>query len=254
MLYAAVVVFFAVAQRKLQYFPTHQDAAGRGNATWSPWRGGDGELYGYVNAGATPKHLVVFFHGNGGEAIHRTWLGDVVGPKVAVALVEYPGYGGRPGAPTEKAIENSALAAFDALARRFPKLPIVVMGESLGTGVATYVASRRSVDRLALVSPYTDIGAVAALHYPWLPVRLLLRDRYRSLENLTDVRVPLHVVHGDRDDLIPLSEARKLFAAYGGPAKELTVLHGAGHNDMAEAILDRSEAEPFRRFLRRDRL
>lgn len=194
------------------------------------------------------------FHGNGGEALHRQWVVELATPRTAVALVEYPGYGGRRGEPSEKNILRAALEAYDALVLRYPKVPVVVLGESLGTGVAAYLAAHRPVERLALVSPYTSIEDVAAKHYPWLPVRWLLRDRYRTAEFLRQVTVPLAVIHGGDDTLIPAEFAETLVEGYGGASKLLTLLPRVGHNDIADALLSRDGAEPFRRFLRGDRL
>lgn len=249
-LYAAVVVAFAVLQRRLEYFPSREDAAGRGDATFLPWRDSEGIFLGYTRASSAPRQVVLFFHGNGGEALHRNWIGELLPADSAVVLVEYPGYGARPGEPNQTDILREAVRVFDRAHLRWPGVPIVVLGESLGTGVATHVAAERPVERIALIAPYTSIAEVGAKHYPWLPVRFVLHDRYPSTEYLRRASAPLHAVHGKSDEIIPVALAETLVATYGGSTKALTLLDGVGHNDIAAALLTRPEAEPFRRFLR----
>jgi fermentation-respiration switch protein FrsA (DUF1100 family) len=248
--YAAVVLLFALAQRRLQYIPSHEDPSGKGTERFRPWRGPSGELFGYLHGPAKPARVLLFFHGNGGEALHRDWVAPLAGEETLVALVEYPGYGARPGSPSETGLFAAATAAYDLVTAAHPGVPVVAMGESLGTGVASFLASQRPVERLALVSPFTSIGDVAVWHYPWLPVRWLLRDRYESARWLAEARVPLQVVHGDRDDIVPIRFAEALVAGYPGKPKALTRLEGAGHNDLVPALLNRPEAENFRRFVR----
>ena len=249
--YAALVAAVALNQRKLQYFPTHDDAEGRGDAILKPWRTTAGGFLGYRREVSTVKRAVLFFHGNGGEAIHRRWVAEAAGPDATVAWMEYPGYGARPGAPTETAIFAAAEEAYDALAAT--KLPVTVVGESLGTGVASYLASRRPVARLALISPFSSVEDVARYAYPFLPVRWVLSDRYRSVDHLASVRVPLFVVHGEADDMIPASFGRRLHESYRGPDKTFVALPGVGHNDIAPALFRMPEARPFLDFTRNNR-
>ena len=235
-------------QRELLYFPSHLDVGGKGQAPFVPWRRGTGFL-GYVSTARDPKEVVLVFHGNAGEALNRTWIREAVPASTIVVLVEYPGYGARPGTPTETSLYTAAEEAFDA-AREQWKLPIVLVGESLGTGVVTYLASVRTPDRLALISPYSTMADVAAIHYPWLPVRWLIQDRYDSMHHLTKTKVPLSIIHGDKDDLVPMSLGRRLFDGYAGPTKSFVVVPGAGHNDLAFPLVGSLTAAPFRDFLR----
>ena len=248
--YLGVVLLFALAQRRLQYFPSHEDASGKGMDPFRPWRGPSQEFLGYLHGSSKPERLLLFFHGNGGEALHRDWVVRLAADSTLVALVEYPGYGARPGRPSEPALFAAATDAYDRLTATYPNLPVVVMGESLGTGVACYLAAHRTVERLALVSPFTSIVGVAAWHYPWLPVRWMLRDRFESTHWLSGVRTPLHVVHGEQDGIVPIHFAGALFAGYRGQQKTLTRIARVGHNDLVPALLTWSETENFRRFLR----
>lgn len=247
--YVALVVFVYVNQRRLLYFPTHADRNGKGSPRLRPWRDPRGDLLGYCREPiGTPSRAVLFFHGNGGEALDRDWFTDVVPPGAVLCLAEYPGYGARKGEPTEAALFEAALGQFDALVSRWP-VPVTVVGESLGSGVACYLASQRPVARVALVTPFSSAADVAQATYPFLPARLLLKDKYLSLVRAPALSAPLHVIHGTADDIIPLALARRLFDAWGGKPKVFTEVPGAGHNDIYGPILRSPIASSFRAFL-----
>ena len=122
-------------------------------------------------------------------------------------------------------------------ALRFPTFRVDAMyfGESLGTGVATRLASEHAPAGLILRSPFTSLVAVGRYHYPLLPVRLLLRDRFPSIDQAAQIRCPVLVIAGDRDSVVPIDVTRRLYAAFTGP-KTLIEIPGADHND--EALLD----------------
>jgi len=135
----------------------------------------------------------------------------------------------------------------DALARR-PDLDatrIVLVGRSLGTGVATHVAARRPVRGVVLISPYDSMVALARHHYPFLPVRWLLRHRFDSIARAPGIRAPLLAIAGERDVVVPLERSRRLVDAWGGP-KRWVVMPGANHDDLAR---QRPFWEPIRAFL-----
>lgn len=137
---------------------------------------------------------------------------------------------------------------YDALAAR-GKWPVTLAGESLGSGVAVYLASRRPAARVALISPFSSAADVAQATYPFLPARFLLKDRYLSTAYAVRVAAPLHIIHGTADDIIPEALGRKLFEAWPGRPKTFTEIPGAGHNDIYQPILHSAAAEPFRKFL-----
>ncbi|MGH7378363.1 MAG: alpha/beta hydrolase, partial [Candidatus Methylomirabilales bacterium] len=154
-------------------------------------------------------------------ALRRTGAG--------VLLLDYRGYGGSGGAPTEEGLYRDGEAAA-AWVEAQGLGPLVYVGESLGTGVAVEVALRRPPAALVLQSPFTSLTDVAARHYPYLPVRLLLKDRYESLEKIARVSCPVLVIHGDRDSIIPIAQGRKLFEAVPG-RKAFLEVPGGDHND-----------------------
>ena len=148
----------------------------------------------------------------------------------SVLLFDYRGYGGNPGRPTEEGLASDARAAQAWLSAQPGVERIVYFGESLGAAVAVGLAVERPPAALVLRSPFTSLADVGAVHFPWLPVRLLLLDRYPSIERITAVRAPLLVIAGDRDDIVPASLSRRLYDAAAEP-KRFVLVPGAGHND-----------------------
>lgn len=173
---------------------------------------------------------VLVLPGNGGDRSMRAPLALALNRMgSSVLLVDYRGFGGNPGRPSEDGLAEDARAAQSWLAAREQK--IVYFGESLGAAVAVGLAVERPPRALVLRSPFTSLADVGAVHYPWLPVRRLLLDRYPSLERIPSVGVPLLVIAGDRDDVVPEPMSRRLFDAANEP-KRYVLVQGAGHNDL----------------------
>lgn len=173
---------------------------------------------------------VLVLPGNGGDRSMRAPLALALNRMgSSVLLVDYRGFGGNPGRPSEAGLAKDARAAQSWLAAR--EREIAYFGESLGAAVAVGLAVERPPRALVLRSPFTSLPDVGAVHYPWLPVRWLLLDRYPSLERIASVRVPLLVIAGDRDDVVPEPMSRRLFDAANEP-KRYVLVPGAGHNDL----------------------
>ncbi len=180
-------------------------------------------------AGRAP--LVVYYGGNAEEV---SWQAtEPWPPDWTLALVNYRGYGASEGKPSERDFYADALAVIDALALRPDVDPerIVLVGRSLGTGVATHVAAHRPVAGVVLISPYDSMIEVGRRHYPWLPVGLLLRHPFDARSAAPEIRAPLLAIAGSRDFIIPTVHSRRLFDAWGGP-KVWVELPGADHNDL----------------------
>jgi uncharacterized protein len=155
-------------------------------------------------------------------------------PSCATLLVNYRGYGLSSGRPSEAALYGDALAIYDRAVQR-PDIDghhVIVIGRSLGTGVATYVASRRQVAGVVLVSPYDSMVRVAHGVYPFLPVGLLLRHRFESDQRAPSIHAPLLALAAEQDTLIPLERSRRLVEKWAGPSR-LQVLAGVDHNTIA---------------------
>lgn len=180
-------------------------------------------------AGPTPAVLVT--NGNGGDRSGRIALAAALNRiGLSVLLFDYRGYGGNPGKPSEDGTAADARAALAWLAAQSDVEKIVYFGESLGAAVAVGLAVQSPPAGLILRSPFTSLPDVGAMHYPWLPVRWLLTERYPSIDRIHSVHVPVMVIAGDRDDIVPESLSRRLYEAANEP-KRYIVVPGAGHND-----------------------
>lgn len=177
---------------------------------------------------------VVVFQGNAGNRGDRALLGRALADRgYGVLLVGYRGYGGNPGSPTEDGLLADGRAAVAYLESR-PDVDadrLVYFGESLGAAVAIGVADKRPPAALVLRSPFTSLVDVASVHYPFLPVSLLLRDRYPNLERIRGIEVPVLVIAGSADTVVPASQSRSVFEAASEP-KEFVMIDGADHNDV----------------------
>ena len=181
--------------------------------------------------GADRRTAVLVFNGNAGNRSYRAPLGDALAAHgFAVMLLDYRGYGGNPGQPTEAGLRIDALAALAYLEARMEDAPIVYFGESLGTGVAVELALERPPAALILRSPFTSLTDIGRMHYPFLPVGLLLTDRFPSLDRIGAIECPLLVIAGERDRIVSASFSRRLFDAAPQP-KRLLMIPGVGHND-----------------------
>jgi pimeloyl-ACP methyl ester carboxylesterase len=174
---------------------------------------------------------VLVVPGNAGSRLDRVPLARALtAVGFDVLLLEYRGYGGNPGAPTEDGLAADARAAHQHLVTERGVRPeqLVIFGESLGAAVATRLARERPAAALVLRSPFTSLADVGARHYPFLPVRVLLRDRLPVLDTVGTITVPVHVVAGDADEVVPVAQSRAVAAAAGATYVEVP---GARHND-----------------------
>ena len=172
-------------------------------------------------------------NGNAGDRSMRAGLAVAFNRAgFSVLLFDYRGYGGNPGDPSEDGLAADARAAQQWLARQPDVDPrrIAYFGESLGAAVAVGLAVQSPPAALVLRSPFTSLPDVGAVHYPWLPVRRLLLDRYPSIERIASVSAPVLVIAGDRDDIVPMPLSLRLYDAAADP-KRFVLVPGAGHND-----------------------
>jgi pimeloyl-ACP methyl ester carboxylesterase len=241
--YVLVLVLFAALQRRMIYFPTRAGEpallAEAGRVGAEPWREESGGLMGWVvRAQVQPARCrVLVFHGNAGFALHRTYYADGFGPALEadVHVLEYPGYGARAGSPSEVALLEAGETALRQLAREGPS-PVILVGESIGSGVAAGVAARAPelVAGIVFITPMTSLTEVAAHHYPFLPVRLMVADRYPVVDWLRSYRRPIAVTLADEDEVIPKQIGQRLYDSYVGP-KRLWVKPGT-HNTMLARV------------------
>ena len=199
-------------------------------------------------AGTASGMTILVFNGNAGDRSLRVPLAEALSKAGhAVLLTDYRGYGGNPGRPFEAGLIADARAARTWLVERrgIDPATLVYFGESLGTGVAIRLAAEHPPAALVLRSPFPSLAEVGRKHYPFLPVRLLLRDRFSCADRIARVSCPVLVVAGEKDAIIPIEHSRALFEAARGP-KRLVVIPGAGHNDYELAAGDRLTSEVLR--------
>jgi fermentation-respiration switch protein FrsA (DUF1100 family) len=227
-------------QRQLVYFPDASDVPPAGevlpgarDVTLETADGLElGAWYLPADARRDTGLAVLVAPGNGGNRAGRANLARELGDRgFAVLLLDYRGYGGNPGSPSEDGLAADADAAVRALEDLgHPSDRTIFFGESLGTGVVAGLLQRHRPAAVVLRSPFTELADVGRHHYPWLPVRTLLRDRFPVLDPVAGSDVPITVIYGDRDDVVPTELSARV--ADSAPALvERVVLEGAGHND-----------------------
>jgi fermentation-respiration switch protein FrsA (DUF1100 family) len=246
-IFAGLLALLWFGQRRLIYFPVRDvpppDAVGLDNIEAVTFSTRDGlTLHGWFVPSARPASFtMIVFNGNAGNRAYRAEFAAALRARgLALFLFDYRGFGENPGAPTETGLAADARAARAYLATR-PDVDLarlVYFGESLGAAVAVELATEHVPAALILRSPFTSMVDVGRTHYPLLPVGLLLRDRYPSIDRVPRLRCPLLVIAGDRDSIVPLEQSRRLYAA-ASPRKTLAIIEGADHNDHALFVGDR---------------
>jgi len=236
-----LVVVWAL-QRRLIYLPSHATVPPAGQvlpgAQDVAFRTADGlELAGWLvpATGSAKGMAVLVAAGNAGDRSMRAPLASSLAQRgLAVLLFDYRGYGGNPGSPTEDGLAQDVRAAREYLLTTVgvPPERILYYGESLGAAVVVELATEHPPAGLVLRSPFADLASVAREHYPFLPVGLLLRDRYPNLDRIATVRVPTTVVYGTGDSIVPPAQSRQVAEMAGGPVR-LVAVPGADHNDPA---------------------
>lgn len=194
----------------------------------------------YVPAtGPDLGYTVLVANGNGGNRTYRASLAEALRAEgFSVLLFDYRGYGGNPGDPTEAGLALDVRAARDYLVARTSQDRLIYFGESLGGGVVAELAVEHPPAGLLLRSPYTELADTAAEHYPFLPVRLLLKDRFPVVEHVRRIRVPTVVVYGTGDSIVPPEQSRAVADAAAGPVT-VVELRDADHNDPVLVTGDR---------------
>ncbi len=188
----------------------------------------------YVPARRRGAATVLVANGNGGDRSLRAPLALALSRHgLGVLLFDYRGYGGNPGSPSQEGLELDVRAARDYLVEQagVPPDRLLYLGESLGSAVVTELATEHPPAGLVLRSPFVDLASVGRVHYPYLPVGLLLRDRFPLAHNLRRVRVPVVVVYGTADEIVPSGQSREVAEAAPNLVRAVAV-EGAGHNDL----------------------
>ena len=235
-------------QRSLQYFPesfrTSPAAAGMPEAEEIVLDTVDGQR---VIVWHVPprddRPVVLYLHGNGASL---RWRVDrfraLTGDGTGLIALSYRGYGGSTGSPTEDGLIIDAQTAYAFAVARYGAKRIDLWGESLGSGVAIAVAAEKPIGRMVLQSPFTSAADVGAAHYWYMPVRLLMKDQFRSDARIGAVTAPVLVLHGERDTVVPIALGERLYELIKSP-KRFVRFPGVGHNDLGVQAVE--AARPF---------
>jgi pimeloyl-ACP methyl ester carboxylesterase len=226
--YLLLCAWLWLAQERFVYFPTPAPRAGEHLLL------GDGEdqvrVATRVRAGPA---AVLYFGGNAEDVSHSVEEIAALFPQAAIYAPHYRGYGGSRGAPSEPALVADALALHERVRREHPD--IVIIGRSLGSGVAVQLAAARPPHRLVLVTPFHSLAGVAQQHFRFVPVGLLLRDRYDSERHASRIVVPTTVVIAAEDEIIPRWSSERLAQALPAASTRVHVLPQVGHNTISLA-------------------
>jgi hypothetical protein len=225
--YAGLCLYLYLMQRSLIYFPApapdrvpaERVTVDSGDATIVVWR---------LHAGE--RDAILYFGGNAEDVTlnipeFTNWFRDTT-----VYLVSYRGYGGSGGRPTEQALYGDAEAVFDLAREQHSSVSVV--GRSLGSGIATHLASVRPVGKLVLVSPAASFTALAREFYPFFPTSLLLKDRYDSLSRAKRISAPVLILIAENDQIVPPDHSLALAAAIDRSLVKTRTIEGTGHNTI----------------------
>ncbi|MFO0992969.1 MAG: alpha/beta hydrolase [Hyphomicrobiales bacterium] len=255
LIYLALLVVIYLLQRHLLYHPSHvqvspEDVGLAGVEVVNLATQPDEKLIAWYAPAQAGKPTILFFHGNAGDISGRAErFAYYQRAGYGVMFLSYRGYGTSTGSPSEAGLISDANAAYDWLVQHdVPASKIVLVGESLGTGVSMQLAAHKPVAAIALEAPFTSTADVARLSYWWLPVGLLMKDQFKSIDYVKDIRVPLLVMHGTDDRLIPLQMGERLFAAANEP-KEFVAIANGTHGSIFSEPAWQHEIEFFNRHL-----
>lgn len=237
-IYTLLLVGLYLSQRSFLYFPSpeHTTPEQLGMSEFSEITTTTSDSKRLLSWYAAAQHdlpTILFFHGNAGNVAHRSTIyRHLTAAGYGVFAVGYPGYGGSGGQPSELKLVEAGQLAYEFLLQQGVKpRKIVIFGESLGSAVAVQIASRNDAKALFLQAPMSSVADVAKATYPIFPMELLLKDPFHSIKHIGQIEMPLLIVHGQKDKVIPLHFGKKLFDAANEP-KRFVELPEAGHNDL----------------------
>ena len=242
-IYLVAITGMVLNQRSLMYFPTAQFVVDPGQVK-------DLEVVNYPTADGLmlsswyvppqgDKPVIVLFHGNAGNLSYRIHkLQHFTAEGYGVLLAEYRGFGGNAGSPSEEGFYNDGRAVMDWLikTRHIKESQIIVYGESIGSGTASEMAFEyKGIKALVLEAPFTSAVNEAADRYPFIgPFKYLVFDKFDNISKAPQFQMPVFVVQGSRDNVIPPTHGKALFDAVGSPAKKYVLLEGGGHTDLSD--------------------
>jgi pimeloyl-ACP methyl ester carboxylesterase len=229
-IYVAACLFLFFQQRSFIYFPPPTAAIEAPKTSTMTVPGAQIKISERPRPG---KQALIYLGGNAEDVSMSLPLLAETFPEHALYLLHYRGYTGSTGTPTEKALVADALQLFDRAAVDHPE--VVLIGRSLGSGIALQVAALRPVHRLVLITPYDSLAGLAARQFPYFPVRWLLRDRYESMRYAPRIKAPTLLLTAEHDEIIPAGSSARLFSRFAPGVATGKVIAGAGHNSISDS-------------------
>lgn len=225
--YISLCIYLYLVQRSILYYPTPPADSTRAAALYFT---NDNHSLKVWHIERESGKALIYFGGNAEDVSQTIPHFMHLFPDHSLYLLNYRGYGGSSGKPTEKALFSDAAALYDSIRDRYTE--IAVKGRSLGTGVAVYLASTRPVSRLLLVTPFDSMASVAGHYYPYLPVNLFLQDRYDSIRLAGAIRIPTLVLIAEYDNIIPRENSDNLAETLDPEITTIAVIDDTDHNDI----------------------
>lgn len=223
-----LIVFFGcqALQRSALFYPSH-NSGDNGLARWM----NEGALIGFAREVPQPENVWLMLHGNGGQAADRVYALDAYSPGDSVFILEYPGYGQRPGTASRNSFDGAAREAYLLLRARFPGKPVCVAAESIGSGPAAMLgAANQPPEKLVFIVPFADLKSVGKDHMRYMPMSLLLAGSWNNVEALSSYNGPIDVFGAEQDEVINVRHAQALAASR--PQAKFHLIRG-GHNDWS---------------------
>jgi pimeloyl-ACP methyl ester carboxylesterase len=214
-------------QRNFIYFPVRADTPGEDEEIFE--NEGEKIRVSVLNRGM--QNAIIYFGGNAENVDYNTDIFKTLFRQHTVYLVKYRGYSGSTGSPSERGLYSDAIHIYDQLSREHTEISII--GRSLGAAIATYIASRKPVHRLALITPFDSVKSVARSQFPLYPVSLLIKDKYDSLARAADIDTETMIIGAGNDRIIDISHARRLAEGFSQEVS-FHVIEGADHNDISD--------------------
>ncbi len=224
--YIAFGILFFINQRDLLYAPTDKINHVFNEIIFH----NDKESINVIVVNDKKEKAILYFGGNGDTVARSAFAFDRFFPEYTVYLVNYRGYGGSSGEPSEKAIYSDALTIFDQIKSKHSD--ISVLGRSLGSGVATYLASKREFKKLVLITPYDSAHSMAQERFPMYPMSILLKDKYDSVARAKGIESKTLILIAGDDNVIPMKHTKQLIEAFPVSKVEVKIIEGVGHNTI----------------------
>jgi len=227
LIYIGFCGYLYLAQRSFIYFPTPESQNVMAEDLRLDFDGATLQIW---RLAAEKEEAVIYFGGNAEDVAQNLGQFSSIFPDKAIYLVNYRGYGASTGTPAEAAIVSDAQAIFDHISPAHSSISVV--GRSLGSGVAMFLAATRNVERMVLVTPYDSIAKLAQSSFPIFPVSAILKDRYDSLSHASSISIPTLILIAERDEFIPMKSSRNLAAALDSSITTVNVVENATHNTI----------------------